>query len=111
MTSANDTNGHTNGTNGLAASLTASVEKFISQEYDFLVLGGGAAGLAVAARLTENPNVTVGVIEAGKVKLGDPMVDMPVGWTQVLENPEYDWCFYTEPQVRFFYETSHPLSF
>jgi choline dehydrogenase-like flavoprotein len=35
-------------------------------EYDFLIIGGGVAGLVLAARLSENPAITVGVIEAGK---------------------------------------------
>lgn len=34
--------------------------------------------MTVAARLTENPDVTVGVIEAGKYRIGDPNVDIPV---------------------------------
>lgn len=34
--------------------------------FDYIVVGGGTAGLVVAARLTENPDVTVCVIEAGK---------------------------------------------
>lgn len=38
----------------------------------------GTAGLTVAARLTENPDITVGVIEAGKYRIGDPFVDIPV---------------------------------
>ena len=41
-----------------------SVEEFLKHEYDFVVIGGGTAGLVVAARLTENPNVRVGVLEA-----------------------------------------------
>lgn len=34
--------------------------------FDYLVVGGGLAGLVVAARLAEDPHVTVGVIEAGQ---------------------------------------------
>lgn len=67
-------------------------------EFDFLILGGGTAGLALAARLTENPDVTVGVFEAGKNRLGDPLVDVPALFTQMLGNPEYDWNMSSEPQ-------------
>lgn len=35
-------------------------------EYDFIIAGGGTAGLCLAGRLAENPEVSVLVIEAGK---------------------------------------------
>jgi choline dehydrogenase len=37
----------------------------LPKEYDFIVVGGGTAGNAVAGRLAENPHVSVLVIEAG----------------------------------------------
>lgn len=74
------TNGHTNGTNGHPPSgICASAEQFLDLEYDFVICGGGTAGLVLAARLTENPDVNVGVLEAGPNRLGDPLVDTPVG--------------------------------
>lgn len=78
---------------------TCSIEEFSSTAFDYIICGGGTAGLVIAARLTENPEVTVGVIEAGKYRIGDPLVDMPAGLFQMLGNPEYDWCMYTAPQV------------
>jgi choline dehydrogenase len=80
------------------ASIVDAVQ-FVEQEYDFLICGGGTAGLVVATRLSEDPNVTVGVIEAGKSKLDDPIVDVPVGILRALHNPEYDWIYKTVPQV------------
>lgn len=53
----------------------------------------------VAARLTENPNVTVGVLEAGTSKLGDMLVDCPALFLQMFGKPEYDWNFKSVPQV------------
>lgn len=58
--------------------------------------------MAIAARLSENPDVTVGVIEAGKYRIGDPLVDTPAAFFQMFENPEYDWCMYTTPQVNIY---------
>jgi GMC oxidoreductase len=94
----NGTNG-VNGANRPSESLVPSVEQFLEKSYDFVIVGGGTAGLAIAARLTENPDVTVGVIEAGKNRLGDMFVDTPAMFLQMLGNPEYDWMMYTTPQV------------
>ena len=94
--------GHTNGGNRQGSyALCSTADEFLSHEYDLVVAGGGTAGLVVAARLTENPHVTVGVIEAGKNKLGDMLVDTPAFFTQMLGNDDYDWKFYTTPQVYF----------
>ena len=41
-----------------------------------LCLGGGTAGLVLAARLTEDPNVTVAVLEDGDANLDDPAICM-----------------------------------
>lgn len=84
------------------ASPTCSLDEFVQTKFDYLICGGGTAGLAVAARLSENPDVTVGVIEAGKYRIGDPMVDCPAAFLGMFEDPEYDWCLYSEPQVSIF---------
>ncbi|OQO10227.1 hypothetical protein B0A48_04584 [Cryoendolithus antarcticus] len=106
MGNANETNGQTNGnsnghTNGHGSTLPALAQdasSFLQHDYDFVIIGGGTAGLALAARLTEDSNVTVGVLEAGKNKLGDFLVDTPALYPQMLGNEEYDWKFMTEPQ-------------
>ena len=63
-------------TNGTSNAL-CSVEELTSQKYDFIVVGGGTAGLVVAARLTENPNISVAVLEAGEDRMKDPNVSTP----------------------------------
>jgi choline dehydrogenase-like flavoprotein len=72
-----------------------------TEEFDFVIVGGGTAGLVVAARLSENPTVQVCVLEAGASRLGDPNVNMPTGIGKLLNNPECDWAFQSVPQVRF----------
>lgn len=74
--------------------LHTSAETFLKNDYDFIVIGGGTAGLVVAARLTENEDVKVGVLEAGKSRLGDFLVDSPAMFMQMFMNPEYGECGY-----------------
>lgn len=76
-----------------------TVEEFMAHSYDYLICGGGTAGLVVAARLSENPDITVGVIEAGKNRIGDPLVEIPGLCFAMLSNPDYDWTMKTVPQV------------
>jgi choline dehydrogenase-like flavoprotein len=71
----------------------------ITTKFDFVIVGGGTAGLVVAARLSENPAIQVCILEAGKLRLGDGNVDMPTGVGKMLNNPEYDWAFQSVPQV------------
>lgn len=69
----------TNGVNGVNGTHNAlvSVDELTSQKYDFIVVGGGTAGLVVAARLTEDPNISVAVLEAGQNRMDDKNVSTP----------------------------------
>lgn len=81
----------------MASPLTPAA--FAAFRFDYLVAGGGTAGLTLAARLTENPLVRVGVIEAGIDRSDDPTVLTP-GFAPVMwENEDYDWIFKTVPQA------------
>jgi choline dehydrogenase len=76
-----------------------SVQDFTSKEYDYVICGGGTAGLVIAARLTEDPNVSVAVIEAGGNGLNDLLIDGPNLFLQLFGKPQYDWIYETVPQV------------
>ncbi|KAL4997457.1 hypothetical protein BDV10DRAFT_201896 [Aspergillus recurvatus] len=76
-----------------------SIAEFTTTPFDFIICGGGTAGLAIAARLSESPSVNVGIVEAGKYRIGDPLIDTPATFMQMFEDPEYDWCLYTAPQA------------
>ncbi len=75
-------------------------EAFASTRFDYLIAGGGTAGLVVANRLTELSTVSVGVIEAGEDLTDDIKVTTPLYMFDVQGDPKYDWNFTSEPQVR-----------
>lgn len=73
----------------------------LAESYDYVVVGGGTSGLVVASRLTEDPNVTVLVLEAGADRLSDSRITTPGLALTTWGNPDFDWQFMTTPQVRF----------
>ncbi|SPQ20995.1 0d69f2b2-7972-48b9-ad5f-b070102e1b4d [Thermothielavioides terrestris] len=68
-----------------------------SESFDYVIVGGGTAGLVVAARLSENPQHRVLVLEAGKDQSADPRVQIPALYDS-LKNTDADWGFSTVPQ-------------
>ncbi|KAK7447002.1 hypothetical protein VKT23_014215 [Stygiomarasmius scandens] len=66
--------------------------------FDFVVVGGGTAGIALAARLSENPNFTVAVIEAGEYITDMQSILVPGMAKMAHGNTRVDWNFYTVPQ-------------
>ncbi|KAB5589854.1 Glucose oxidase-like protein [Ceratobasidium theobromae] len=79
--------------------VTSNGSTFAAQTFDYIIVGGGTAGLAVAARLSENPYVSVGVIEAGKYITNDPLIDTPQLFGQTQGNAAYDWMFQSTAQA------------
>ena len=80
-------------------SIINSAEEFSQVPFDYLVVGGGTAGLAVAGRLSEDPNSIVGVIEAGAARLNDASILTPAAFPTFVGNKDYDWLMHTVPQV------------
>lgn len=71
----------------------------MTSKHDFVVVGGGLAGLVVAARLTEDPNISVLVLEAGEDHTTDPRIRTPASWPALLGSDDFDWNYRTVPQV------------
>lgn len=76
-----------------------SPELFAAPMYDYVIAGGGTAGLVLATRLTEIPTVSVAVIEAGDDRSGDLPVNAWGLTGSMLGDLKYDWSFVTVPQV------------
>lgn len=69
------------------------------QQYDFVIVGGGSAGSALANRLSADPGNRVLVLEAGrKDSLWDVFVHMPAALTIPIGNRLYDWKYESEPE-------------
>ncbi|MBP5859043.1 choline dehydrogenase [Marivibrio halodurans] len=65
-------------------------------EADYVVIGAGSAGCVLANRLSEDPSVSVILLEAGG-RDTNPWIHVPVGYFKTMHNPSVDWCFKTEP--------------
>jgi len=68
------------------------------QPYDYIIAGAGSAGCALAARLCEDPDVSVCLIEAGGDSNG-LFVRMPAGNGFIFGNPKFDWGYESTPQA------------
>jgi len=64
--------------------------------FDYIIVGAGSAGCTLAGRLTEDPDVSVLLVEAGGWDR-DPWIHIPLGWGRILQKRLHDWMYFAEP--------------
>lgn len=67
------------------------------ENFDYVIVGGGTAACILANRLTADGRHSVLMLEAG----GEPKsmwINIPAGFTKLLNDPRYNWRFQTEPE-------------
>jgi choline dehydrogenase len=70
-----------------------------AQHYDFIIIGGGSAGCALASRLSADPAHQVLVLEAGRPDyIWDVFIHMPAALTFPIGSRFYDWRYESEPE-------------
>ena len=70
-----------------------------AERYDFVIVGGGSAGCALANRLSADPSNRVLVLEAGRPDYAwDVLIHMPAALTFPIGNRLYDWRYESEPE-------------
>ncbi len=68
----------------------------VNQSYDYIVVGAGSAGGALAARLSENPDCSVLLMEAGGWDT-NPLIHIPIGWGMLIRTGLHNWNYHSEP--------------
>ena len=66
------------------------------QTYDFIVVGAGSAGAALAYRLSEDPKNTVLLLEAGAKS--HPYSRFPISFGLLIDHPTANWRYSSQPE-------------
>ena len=76
----------------------AFADQALQASYDYIVIGAGAAGAVIASRLSEDPSVSICLLESGPSDW-NPYIHVPVGFVKTIFNPKLAWQFASEPNA------------
>ena len=68
----------------------------MAEEYDYVVIGAGSAGAVMAGRLSDDPTVSVLLLEAGPPDRSI-WIHLPIGYGKTMWDKTYNWCYHTDP--------------
>ncbi len=79
----------------------------VASEFDYIVIGAASAGCTLAARLSEDPSVSVLLLEAGGADR-NPLIHIPAGYVKTIDMSGVNWRFQTEPEA-YTYQRAFPI--
>jgi choline dehydrogenase len=68
-----------------------------SESYDYIIVGAGSAGCALAYRLSREASRRVLLLEAGD-RDSLPLIHIPLGFAFMMKNEKVNWCYETDPE-------------
>lgn len=76
---------------------TPVMNQTLEQQYDYVIVGAGAAGCILANRLSASGKHRILLLEAGG-RTTHPWISIPAGFSKLMTNKTYNWGFETEPE-------------
>ena len=70
----------------------------VKREYDYIIVGAGSAGCALAYRLSRESSRKILLLEAGPRDY-NPMIHIPLGFAFTMKNESVNWCYETDPEA------------